>query len=390
MNDYSDIRKLFDKYVRNACTEEEAAQVVRMLQSGHNRAYIEQLIEAHMQDTPDAPADDSTLTRVFEKLDLGDRLKRKRRRWIGFSMAAATWLIAVVVTYSYFQHREAAPRVTQQDVGPGGNRATLTLADGRTIELNAEQSGIIVGDAITYSDGSAVVEPEKWETENEGHSKKNFLTTPKGGTYQIALPDGTKVWLNSASSLTYPSRFDANERVVELEGEAYFEVTETPSTADGSGSSKVPFKVKSRGQTVEVLGTHFNVNTYPDESTMNTTLLEGVVRIVTASRSTLLKPGQQSQVGITGLNVANVDAETVVDWKNGDFIFANETLENIMRKVARWYDVKVVYQGQLPEDRFNAQISRNKNLSEVLHILELSGGLTFRITDGVLFLSPPN
>lgn len=396
MNDHSDIRQLFDKFVRNTCTPEEAAQVMRMLRSGRNRVDIEQLIEAHMQDSMDAPADEMTIRRVFERLDLGSHPTRKRPKYIRFSLAAAMLLVAIATgIHLYFPRQEIVPVTTQQDVAPGGNRATLTLADGRTIELSSEQSGIVVGDGIAYTDGSAVVENNAL---NASFLTLNSITTPKGGTYQIVLPDGTNVWLNSASTLEYPSQFDKNQRVVALEGEAYFEVKEqkyrhasTPHRATGEkGSQKIPFKVKSGDQTVEVIGTHFNINAYPDESTTNTTLLEGLVRIVTPTHSALLKPGQQSKVDHSGLAVASVDTETVIDWKNGDFIFANETLENIMRKIARWYDVEVMYQGQLSKDRFDAQISRNKNLSEVLHILELSGGLTFRISDGVVFLSPSN
>ncbi len=400
MKDHPDIRQLFDKYVNNTCTPEEAVQLAHILQSGRGRDDIEQLIEAHMQDHPDVLADDVMLTRIFKNLTLNDypKYRRDKSSRIPILAAAATLLVFLTVgTYVCFQQQEQASMVVQHDIAPGGNRATLTLADGQTINLSTDQSGIVVGDEIMYTDGSTVIgEQESDETKEQVYT----LTTPKGGTYQIILPDGTKVWLNASSTLKYPSRFDAHERVVQLEGEAYFEVAQSRRFAEAQNrseatsplheSANLPFKVVSNGQTVEVLGTHFNVNAYPEESALKTTLLEGAVRIVTANHSTLLKPGQQSKVGTEGLKVSNVDTETVIDWKNGDFIFVDETLENIMRKITRWYDVKVVYEGQLSNDRYNAQISRNKNLSQVLHILELSGGLTFRITDGILFLSPPN
>ncbi|GGC17701.1 iron dicitrate transporter FecR [Parapedobacter defluvii] len=403
MNNKPDIRQLLDKYVQNTCSPEEAAQLMHMLQSGDDKEYIEQLIEAHMRNTPDVLADNIDLTDVFEKLDVNDPIKRKRGKSlrIFITAAAAALLIAfVVATYIYFQQPEPVPVVTKQDVAPGGNRATLTLADGRTVDLSSQQSGIVVGDGIMYTDGSEVIDKGQL-TIDSGSQGENYplsivhyqLSTPKGGTYQITLSDGTNVWLNSASKLKYPLQFDKKERVVELEGEAYFEVRSTKSEARSKESrtsnAAWPFRVVSNSQTVEVLGTYFNVNAYPDESTTNTTLLEGAVRVSTDNGSSLLKPGQQSKVGQGELSVIDVDPETVVDWKNGDFIFTDETLENIMRKVARWYNVNVIYEGQLPKDSYNAQISRNKNLSEVLHILELSGGVTYRITDGTLFLSPP-
>jgi len=385
MKDYPDIRQLFDKYVSNTCTPEEAVQLMHILQSAYGREDIEQLIEAHMQEHPDVLADDVMLTSVFKKLTLSRHPKRIRNKSIRFSIMSAAAVLFVVLTVGpCFQHQEQIPTFAQHDVAPGGNRATLTMADGQTIDLSTDQSGIVVGDEIMYTDGSSVIGEQGNE---ETGAQVYTLTTPKGGTYQITLPDGTQVWLNAASTLKYPSRFDAQERVVALEGEAYFEVqSKGPRTSGGAW----PFRVVSNDQTVEVLGTHFNVNAYPDENTARTTLLEGAVRIVAANRSALLKPGQQSRVSTEGLDVTNVDTETVIDWKNGDFIFVDETLENIMRKVTRWYDVKVVFEGQLPHDRYNAQISRNKNLSQVLHILELSGGLTFRIADGALFISPPN
>lgn len=397
MKDDRNIRQLFDKYINNTCTPEEAVQLMHILQSGYNRDDIERLIETHMQDIPDVPADHVMLTGVFEKLKFNDPRKRKRdqsTRLLIIAAAAVLLVVLLVGAFMYFQQQEQTVMIAKQDVAPGGNRATLMLADGQTINLSTDQSGIVVGDEITYLDGSSVL------NQKPDSSQEYTLNTPKGGTYQITLPDGTRVWLNAASILKYPSRFNEKERVVELEGEAYFEVVQSrrfaraqnrsEATSPLHESANLPFKVVSNGQTVEVLGTHFNINAYPDERATKTTLLEGTVRIVAANRSALLKPGQQSNVDTNGLMVADVDTETVVDWKNGDFIFTDETLENIMREVTRWYDVKVVYKSQLSNDRYNAQISRSKNLSEVLHILELSGGLTFRITDGILFLSPPN
>lgn len=390
MSDYQDIHQLFKKYLTNSCTPEEATHFMQMLQSGKEQRYIEQLIDAYLQQgstSPDAVADDATLTRIFKKLNLGDNQPSKHRKSLFFYLkAAAAMLLVAGVTgaYYYFQNKEKELTVVKNDASPGGNRATLTLADGQTIDLNTQQNGIVMGDGIKYRDGSSVLDKQA----NVRTSPQVYtLTTPKGGTYQITLPDGTDVWLNSASTLKYPSRFEGRERVVELDGEAYFEVSEQVSRK--ANGQKIPFKVISYVQTVEVLGTHFNINAYADESTTNTTLVEGAVRVLTAQTTTLLKPGQQSKADTQGIRVADVDVETAVDWKNGDFIFADENLKSIMRKIARWYGVKVIYQDELSDDTYNAQISRNKNLSEVLYILELSGGLTFIIENDILYLSSP-
>src|SRR5690606_13352531 len=176
-----------------------------------------------------------------------------------------------------------------EDILPGGNRATLTLADGRTINLSEAQTGIVVGDGITYLDGTGVLD-------NSASSVSTImsLSTPKGGTYQITLPDGSKVWLNANSTLKYPSRFGGKERVVELEGEAYFDVSQQ-STANSRQASFVPFLVKTNNQTVEVLGTEFNISAYADDPVTKTTLVEGSVKVSAhaVNASTLLKPGEQ-------------------------------------------------------------------------------------------------
>ena len=390
MSDYQDIHQLFKKYLNNSCTPEEATHFMQMLQSGREQKYIEQLIEEHLQQgrtNAEVSEDDAALTRIFRRLNLSEKQPNKYRKPLYFYLKAAAAVLLVVGitgTYRYFQNQEKEMTVVKNDACPGGNRATLTLADGQAIDLNTQQSGIVVGEEIKYLDGSSVLDKQ---TNVQTSSQTYTLTTPQGGTYQITLPDGTNVWLNSASTLKYPSRFEGEERVVELDGEAYFEVSKQASKK--ANGQKKPFKVVSDVQTVEVLGTHFNINAYADESTTKTTLVEGTVRVLTAQTATLLKPGQQSNTDTRGIRVADVDVETAIDWKNGDFIFAEENLKSIMRKIARWYGVKVIYQDKLSDDTYSAQISRNKNLSEVLHILELSRGLTFKIEDDILYLSSP-
>jgi transmembrane sensor len=250
---------------------------------------------------------------------------------------------------------------------PGGNKAVLTLADGKQITLDeagngklAEQSGITV---TKTKNGQLVYTASPSAVTAKGPAM-NMIATPKGGQYQVNLPDGTKVWLNAASSLRYPTAFTAGVRQVSLTGEAYFEVAKV--------RPEMPFKVLTTTQTVEVLGTHFNVNSYTDEPAIKTTLLEGAVKVISPSaavKELILKPGQQSVLRGDRLNVADVNEEEVIAWKNGMFRFRDADLQTVMRSVARWYDVQVNYEGTLPVRQFSGEIHRNINLSEVLDIL---------------------
>ncbi|HWW40092.1 FecR family protein, partial [Pedobacter sp.] len=251
-------------------------------------------------------------------------------------------------------------------------KAVLTLSDGKNIILDEAADGHIAdqsGVTITKTKQGEII----YAVNNHLTSKAvNQISTPKGGQYQIQLPDGTKVWLNSASSLRYPASFSGPERKVELSGEAYFEVTK---------NKNMPFKVLTRKQEITVLGTHFNVNGYEDEETIKTTLLEGSVKvkIMGSENSALLKPGEQSVYEKNGLNVVNADLDEVIAWKNGYFLFQDEDIHAVMRKVARWYDIEVVYQGNLSRKHIGGSVSKSKDLSDVLMILKATDEVNFKI-----------
>jgi len=284
------------------------------------------------------------------------------------------------------------------DIAPGKKGATITLADGKVIALSGAKNGVVIGGAVKYSDGSTVRYSSGTSssgslkgsqnssgpvgvrsltpTELQGaDGKAQILTagTAKGQTYQFTLPDGTKVWLNAASSLKFPSSFSKlSARAVELSGEGYFEVFKDKSR---------PFIVKSTDQRVEVFGTHFNINSYTDEPVTKTSLLEGSVGIESArgGSSARLKPGQQAISTHDGIKLIEGMATDAVDWKNGEFIFNDEPLESIMRKVARWYDVEIIYKGIDRKETFGGSISRFENVSKVLENLQLTGGIQFKI-----------
>ena len=292
---------------------------------------------------------------------------RPLRRWLPY-VAALLLLSGVGALYYYASTtgKSSPPETTlAQDIEPGGNKATLTLADGQTIHLSTEQTGVIIGNQITYADGSAVLSNEHQTLDA---STLLSLSTPKGGTYQITLPDGTNVWLNSASTLRYPSRFDDSERIVELEGEAYFEVV----PADGKPR---PFRVKTKEQTVEVLGTHFCITAYIDEPETKTTLVEGAVQVfnLKTNRADQLKPGEQSIIRNAQTEIRNVNTETVIAWKNGIFYFEDTPFEQMMKQIDRWYDIEVHYQGAAPTERFSGKMSKNVNLQVFVDFLKDSG-----------------
>ena len=269
------------------------------------------------------------------------------------------------------------------DVAPGGNKAVLTLADGSEIILDNAQNG-----ALSQQGNTKILKLDAGQlsyttdgTKTNGEVLYNTIATPRGGQYQIILPDGSTVWLNAASSLRFPTAFVGKQRTVELTGEAYFEVTKKTS---------MPFNVKVNDMDVQVLGTHFNVMAYTEEDAVRTTLLEGTVKVTKGAAVGLLKPGQQAKLNKTAGNIkiSEADVEEVMAWKNGLFLFNNEGIKTIMRQISRWYDVDISFEGNIPDKNFTGQISRNNNLSQVLKMLELTKEAHFKITGKKIAVMP--
>jgi transmembrane sensor len=284
------------------------------------------------------------------------------------SIAAAAVLLLSVGAYLLWQS-EHGHTITvnqlagsQKDIAPGTNKATLTMSGSGPVVLDSARAGIEVHfGKLTYDDHTKI------NTLPTKNSEMLTLQTPKGGTYRLALPDGSLVWLNAASRLVFPSTFNGQKnREVELSGEGYFEVAKNKA---------LPFIVKSQGQQVVVLGTHFDINSYDDEPVTKTTLLEGSVRI----GSTILKPGEQAEKTAAGIHVVNADADEVMGWKNNYIVFQNEKIEGVMRKIARWYDVEVAYEGELPTDDFGGRVNKRFYISQVLKKLELTNKVHFKI-----------
>ena len=310
---------------------------------------------------------------------------RPRKNYFSFSaVAAAAIITGIILTgafYLFFNNSNKDVAVIKQpialtsDVQPGGNKAVLTLADGTTIILDSAKEG-----ALSQQGNAKVIKLTAGQlaynsTGNTTEVVYNTISTPKGGTYQVILPDETKVWLNAASSLRFPTTFTGKERSVEITGEAYFEV----ATLYSKEKQKIPFIVNvtsgDGNMKVEVLGTHFNVMSYNDEKQVKTTLLEGAVKVSKNGNSVLLRPLQQAQLTKTNndLRVTNdVDVNEETAWRNGIFQFNDAELSTVMRQLARWYDVDVSYSGNISADHFTGKISRNISLAKVLKILELS------------------
>ncbi|NII83251.1 MULTISPECIES: FecR family protein [unclassified Pedobacter] len=302
-----------------------------------------------------------------------------RRLWIIAASAAVLALCLMGSLFAIKNRTEDRSERYANDVAPGGNRAILTLADGRKIDLSDSKTGEL---AITKglnvkkaADGLLIFSViDNGGAKEEG--RNNTVTTPSGGQYQVKLPDGTLVWLNAETKFTFPSHFSEKNRRVELDGEAYFEV---------SKDKNHPFIVKSKKQEVEVLGTHFNINSYENSLGTKTTLLEGSVKVKGTRGEKIIAPGEQSVLYGNTIEVNAVDPTFAIDWKNGEFRFKNEPLPSIMQKLSRWYSVQFVmnvHSEQMPS--FSGSVSRFDNISEVLKMLEETGNIKFYINGKVI------
>jgi transmembrane sensor len=306
----------------------------------------------------------------------------KRFSWTRLVAAAVIVLTIGFVAYFLNQNNQQTEIVKSKtvsnqfnnDIPPGGEKAILTLADGSTIILDSAKNGLLAQQGNTrvmkLQNGQVAFNPD--DAKENGKALYNTVSTPRGGQYQIVLPDASKVWLNASSSLRFPISFVGKERRVELTGEAYFEVAE---------NKRMPFKVLANNLQVEVLGTHFNVMCYDDESSMKTTLKEGKLKVTRQTRAVLLIPAQQATFNKAAetLIVNQADVEKELAWKNGMFNFNDENIEAIMRQLSRWYDVDVSFEGEIPQDYYLGIIRRQSDISQVLNMLELAGGVKFKI-----------
>jgi len=356
---------------------------------------LKQLMQKHFSDdledskgiSPESSA--KLFMAIHNKIKAGS--KPARRRVIPLrKIAFAASIIGLLLLSAFILYNRDALKETvktdvneqrfKNDVLPGGDKATLTLADGSTVVLDEAQNGTLAeqgSSKVIKVGGKLLYDPTN---KNSKEIVYNTISTPNGGQYQLELPDGSLVWLNATSSIHFPTSFVGKERRIEITGEAYFEIAK---------NHDMPFVVSVNGAEVQVLGTHFNVNAYNDEDNVKTTLLEGSVKIVQGANIDMLKPGQQSQLATDGeiKVVSNVDVDGVVAWKNGMFDFENAGIETVMRQLSRWYDVEIEYKGKT-DDLFIAEMRRNIKLSDALKALELTGKVKFEIQGKKIIVMP--
>jgi ferric-dicitrate binding protein FerR (iron transport regulator) len=349
--------ELIDRYLQGLCTPEECAIVETVYkQYAHQKSFKE---------------NDIDFTRIGEDsfLKISAAIDAQRRRparlWPRIAAAASILLFIAIGAYFIWHKNPAGLNlyITKNDIPPGHSQATLTLGNGQKIVLtkgvykNLLQgtTAININNGVTYTTGL---------NKNAGTISYNTLSTANGeqSPYPLILPDGSRVWLNAKSSITFPTAFNGKERIVKITGEALFEIAH---------NAKQPFKVQTQKQTIEDIGTIFNVNAYADEPATKTTLIEGKVKV----NDLLLVPGQQTD----GKQIKTINTKRYTAWKNGDFYFEDDSIQTVMRQLSRWYNIEISYEGHMPTEGFTAQISRSKNISAILQLLENTGGVHFKI-----------
>ncbi|WPU92708.1 FecR domain-containing protein [Mucilaginibacter sabulilitoris] len=369
---------LYEKYMNGQCTPAE-----------------KELLDAYRDEMtlPDDKWEDDLINkeevhnRIWQRLSDSRKVvqlaprKVNKYRWL----QVAALFLAVLFAGLFFLKKEkqegqstpVVAKVKQKTILPGGNKAYLTLANGSRITLDDAKNGDLAAKAgirVSKTGNGMLVYHFNKAAGNSATSTTpefNTITTPRGGQYQVVLEDGTKVWLNAASSIRFPQAFTGNDRQVELTGEAYFEVAKNKIK---------PFIVQANGTRVQVLGTHFNINAYSDNNNVTTTLLEGSVRMASGGSTVMLAPGQQG-VAVNGaaIKVGIADVQQTMAWKNGLFIFRDLNIVEVMKQVGRWYDVDVEYVGDVKNNEFGGTISKYKNITDLLDIMQLTRSVHYKI-----------
>ena len=380
--------ELLWKFIDGTITEPESYALSAYLQTGeaeHDPEFEAVLRKVYMV-TSEAPAmSEEASKRVLQRLmrsiqqQLTDkfpaaekpapvhRVHFLRQAWFRYASAAVLVITFSILTWMIIkpsgQQQTSSNATTPVPVIPAGtDKAVLQLADGKTIQLDSTAGQILHDGNLNVNNNSGKLNYDGVSSKVEWHT----LSTPRGGQYNLRLPDGTEVWLNAASSITFPNSFTGNERQVKITGEAYFEVAQQKDQ---------PFKVDINGKaSVEVLGTHFNINAYTDEPYIATTLTEGAVKMTDRQQSAVLSPGQQARINTKGMNVLkNADTDLVLAWKNGLFRFEAASIEEVLRQLARWYDVDIVMEQNDPDILFSGEINRNLTLMQALIVLDKMG-----------------
>lgn len=364
--------KLYEKYLAGHCSSEELDQLQGYRdkfqleeitwdeEAMGNKANVKARLYAHLQKEMQTDKEDQPV------------YWQSMRKWFGYAAAA----IILVIGGLYWSSVENVSKPVGEEsqaivIEPGGDKAVLVLDDGTEVSLNELHLGNVTinGKVLANKAGEGEL---RYGEMAEDEIRYHTIRTPRGGQYQVTLADGTKIWLNASSSIRFPTAFIGTRRLVEIEGEVFFDVQKDTGK---------PFVVKSDNQEITVLGTQFNVMAYPDEEGVKTSLIEGKVAVDIAGSSYTLKPGERSVYDKTKRQVTKetFDPEEILAWQEGYFMFNEESIEHVMRKIARWYDVEVEYKGNMKGKLFSGTVSRFGQVDEVLDMLELTGTVTFKI-----------
>jgi len=377
LKENTELQLLYRKYINNQLSAEEIRNLLISL-GDFSLEELNKLTSEVLFTAPDLiesnEEEEHRLQQILAHIKLQQHIPLKpvrRKLYTWLSSAAAAFLIIGSAVY-FLNNDSLEKQAAAANLQPGKNKAILTLANGSHITLDdalngnvAKQGGVQI---VKTKNGQLVYTVNDTAVSSD---EQNTIETPNGGQYMVILPDHSKVWLNAGSSLKYPVSFAASKkRLVELTGEAYFEVS----------IDKVhPFIVKTSQQQVEVLGTHFNINSYTNEPSTSTTLLEGSVRVSAGADFKIIKPGEQAVLTTKGLNTSIANTEEAMAWKNGYFRFNDEKIQSIMRKIARWYNVDVEFQGEISAEDYDGKISKYKSIAQVLEMLSSTNTVHFKI-----------
>jgi len=391
----SKLQRLLHQYLNNSINRQDCMDLLSYL-NNEDPDKVAELIDIgslDLDDGPDFSAKQSSdlLKKIksdprFDSLKIAQIMPDRvvslfyRSKWIKIAAAALIFLTAGLHFFPHenkFIKTNASPvnDHTAANIVPGGKRATLTISKGKLILLGNAANGVLaqsVAGRVIKTKTGQIVYHDSGKTSTASGLLYNTLSTPKGGEYQVVLPDGTQVWLNAASSITYPIAFTGKDRRVSLTGEAYFEVAK---------NKEKPFYVIVNRTQIRVLGTHFNVAAYNDDSEMTTTLLQGSVQLTKNNTHAMLEPGQQAIISTKAdkIAISHADIDNAVAWKNGYFVFDDDDITGIMKKISRWYDVSVSYRGQVSDQKFGGTFYRSKSITELLQYLEKIGKVKFTV-----------
>jgi len=380
---------LFNEYYLGVITEKEKKELflaLDALSDSEVSALIERVYNQHSSNQ--LPQDTNKVHQEVNRiLSTGRKHGVIKKNNTSFYLKIAAAAVLLVLGYwSIFVHKAPKSEVVaiqqkkelSQDAGPAIDKATLTLANGTTIVLDTAKDGVLTdqqGFIVRKTTDNRLLYAVKPSSRKSNTTASNTLSTPRGGHFQVELPDGSKAWLNASSSISFPSAFNNQKREVSVTGEVYFEVAKL----------KTPFFVKSTKGVVEVLGTHFNIMAYDNEGNSEVTLLEGKVKVFNSSSTNFLRPGEQAKLPKKGdvEVVSNIDIDQIVAWKEGLFSFKNTPIEVVMRQLSRWYDLDVAYKNGIPDIEITGKIARSVNVSEVFSMLEYTG-LHFKVANNTI------